>query len=528
MDKFIPTEVKDLTESKERVIRNVVNKIENPNPKPKRTWQYAIITVVVTMCVMLFILNEVLTKIEPSVADQPSPTELHIDLLKPIFSEEQGLYYLDGVTLGDSQSKVIERLGENYTIEQEDEIDADFIMDYDGMARFYFNENQLDSIVYMNVDKNYYDKLFNGYDGFKYVHSRYVDHDNHYFYSKESSHVLHASRGATDGNLNLSLYYPDSNLKGNAEFLYMTEQNINNEQQYPIDLNIDLAKPTFSEEQGYFYFHGVTLGDSPSKVIERLGGNYIIGQADGSDSDFLLNYDGLASFLFYNDKLDSIVLMKVDKDYFAQIYENYEGIKYSSDGNRYRYIFSQETYQLIKGEIIPDGSLYVYLMVPDDNLDFFENMGYQETEQSSTPIEEKKPEFKEVEGLFYLHGVTLGEPQSDVIERLGENYAIMDEEEMMSSPDYVFEEDGKVRLYIRNDKLFSVAIDNVNQEYFNQLFESYEGIKFGSGQHRFIYSKETDHIIKAEIIPDGSLTLSLFYPGPDFKEIKDSLDLINE
>lgn len=65
----------------------------------------------------------------------------------------------------------------------------------------------------------------------------------------------------------------------------MKEQNINNEQQSPTDLNVDLGKPTFSEEEGYLYIHGVTLGDSPSKVIERLGENYVRGQADGSGSD---------------------------------------------------------------------------------------------------------------------------------------------------------------------------------------------------------------------------------------------------
>lgn len=219
MNNYIPNEVKDLTESKKRVMRNVLNEIQNRSKRPKHNWRYVVITAVLTMSAMLFILNEVLTENEPSVAEQPSSTELDIDLSKPTFSDEQGLLYLDGVTLGDSQSKVIEHLGENYTIEQEEGSATDFIMDYDGMARFYFNENQLDSIVYMNVDENYYDKLFNDYVGFKFVYSRYIDHDNHYFYYKESAHILHASTGATDGNLILSLYYPDQDLRENAEFL---------------------------------------------------------------------------------------------------------------------------------------------------------------------------------------------------------------------------------------------------------------------------------------------------------------------
>ncbi len=127
----------------------------------------------------------------------------------------------------------------------------------------------------------------------------------------------------------------------------MTQQNIKSQHTSPTNTNVDLAKPTFTEEEGYLYFHGVTLGDSPSKVIERLGENYIIGQADGSGSDFLINYDGVASFHFYNDKLNSIVLIKVDKDYF----ENYLII--TMDLKLLKMItiviiYSEETCQVIK------------------------------------------------------------------------------------------------------------------------------------------------------------------------------------
>ena len=105
MDKFIPSEVKDVTESKKRVMRNVENEIQNRSKRPKRNWRYAVIAAVVTMSAMLFVLSEVLTENEPSVADQPSPAEVDIDLSKPIFSEEQGVFYLEGITLGDSQAK---------------------------------------------------------------------------------------------------------------------------------------------------------------------------------------------------------------------------------------------------------------------------------------------------------------------------------------------------------------------------------------------------------------------------------------
>ena len=200
MDKFIPTEVKDLTESKKRVMGNVLNEIENRSKRPKHNWRYVVIAAVLTMSAMLFVINEVLTENEPSVAEQPSPTELHIDLSKPTFSEEQGLFYLDGVTLGDSQSKVIEVFGENFTIVQEDDSEADFVMDYDGHARFYFIEDKLDSIVFMNVDEDYFDKLFNDYDGFKFIYFGIV-YDDRFFYSNETNQIVKASTQSIDENL---------------------------------------------------------------------------------------------------------------------------------------------------------------------------------------------------------------------------------------------------------------------------------------------------------------------------------------
>ena len=247
---------------------------------------------------------------------------------------------------------------------EEDGSEADVVMNYEGQVKFYFIEDKLDSIVFMNVDEDYFDRLFSDYSGFKFVYSRYVDHDNHYFYSKESARVLHASTGATDRNLNLSLYYPDTDLRENAEFLYMTQQKIKNQHPSSTKSNIDLAKPTFSEKDGYLYLHGVTLGDSPSKVIERLGENYIIGQADGSESEFLINYGDVASLGFYNDKLDSIVLIKVDKDYFDELFTQYEGLKIIE--NDYdRYIYSEETSQLIKATTqTPNNDLYLYIGYP--------------------------------------------------------------------------------------------------------------------------------------------------------------------
>ena len=374
MDKFIPTEVKDLTESKKRVMRNVVDEIQNRSKRPKHKWRYVVIAAVVTMSAMLFVLNEVLTENEPSVADQPSPAELDIDLSKPIFSEEQGLFYLDGITLGDSQAKVIEVFGENFTIVQEDDSEedgseADVVMNYRGQAKFYFIEDKLDSIVFMNVDEDYVDKLFNDYGGFKFIFHWYLDNDNRLFYSKETSHILHASTMSMDGNLYLSLFRagPD-HWEQKAEYLYRTQQNLKNQHPSPTNTDVDFAKPTFSEKEGYLYLLGVTIGDSPSKVIERLGDNFIIEQADVSESDFYLDYEGVASFGFYNDKVNSIILRKVDKNYFDELFNDYDGVKFvssSHEDDNDRFIYSEETYQVMKASTqTPNKDLYLYIGYP--------------------------------------------------------------------------------------------------------------------------------------------------------------------
>ncbi|MFC5603636.1 hypothetical protein [Sporosarcina koreensis] len=379
MDKFIPTEVKDVTESKKRVMRNVENEIQNRSKRPKHNWRYAVIAALVTMSAMLFVLTEVLTENEPSVAEQPSPAEIDIDLSKPIFSEEQGVFYLEGITLGDSQSKVIEVFGENFTIVQEDDreedgSEADVVMNYRGQTKFYFIEDKLDSIVFMNVDEDYFDKLFNDYGGFKFIFHWYLDNDNRLFYSKETSHILRASTTMSmDGNLYLSLFRAGQDHWGQkAEYLYKTQQNLKNQHPSPTNTDMDFAKPTFSEKEGYLYLLGVTIGDSPSKVIERLGANFIIEQSDISESDFYLDYGGVASFGFNHDKVNSITVRKVDKNYFDELFNDYDGFKISHEGDSDRFIYAEETYQVMKASTqTPKKDLYLYIGYPGP--EFWEN-----------------------------------------------------------------------------------------------------------------------------------------------------------
>ncbi|MFJ7828289.1 hypothetical protein [Psychrobacillus sp. NPDC096623] len=211
MNNYIPNEVKDLRTSKQRVMQNVVDEIENTSRRSKYKWRYVVITAVLTISTILFVFNEIFIENE-----QQSATEMQLDFTKPSISEDQGLLYLHGVTLGDSQSKVIERLGVNYTVDDfEDGSGADFILDYGDIARFYFYQDKLDSIIFMKVDKTYFDKLFNDYKGFKFLTP--TTGNDRYFYSKETGQLLKATI-VPDGNLYLYLMRGEKDLLKNPDF----------------------------------------------------------------------------------------------------------------------------------------------------------------------------------------------------------------------------------------------------------------------------------------------------------------------
>lgn len=208
MDNYTPNEIKDLAAIKQRVMRNVVQEIENNSQRPKYRWRSVVMTAVLTIGVMLFVLNQL------SIVDQHSATKLQIDLNQPTFYEKEGLFYLHGLTLGDSKSKVVELVGEDYTIEfQEDGSNADLIFDYGGKARFYFYQGKLDLILLMNVNEDKFDKLFNEYNG-----EKFTSYEQRYLYSSQTSHIIKAE--STPMGLYLYLSYADpEELKDNEGYL---------------------------------------------------------------------------------------------------------------------------------------------------------------------------------------------------------------------------------------------------------------------------------------------------------------------
>ncbi|MEH7383372.1 sigma-E factor regulatory protein RseB domain-containing protein [Bacillus sp. JJ1533] len=160
------------------------------------------------------------------------------------------------------------------------------------------------------------------------------------------------------------------------------EESKQNEKQQSTDLN--LQKPSFSNQKGYLYVHGITLGDSMDKVIERLGEKYSVDEEDGSGADVILDYNGLARFYIKDQKVNWILLMKVDKKYFNNLFDGYEGSKFTSlinGADSDRYFYSKETNQILKATTnVPNRDLYLYLTYPGPEI--LENPDFQKMEQS--------------------------------------------------------------------------------------------------------------------------------------------------
>lgn len=192
MDNSTPTDI----EIEQRISENVVYEIENKSRKSKYRWRFVMISAIFTLSVMFFMINQILNDVQQSANIQ------QFDFTQPNFYEEQGLFYLNGFTLGDSKSKVIERLGEKASTEiqvaglsaesgiteiQEDGMGADLILDYKGDARFYFYEDKLFSILLLNTNEERFEKIYNEYTGMKFT-----SYGHHYLYSGETAHIIKA------------------------------------------------------------------------------------------------------------------------------------------------------------------------------------------------------------------------------------------------------------------------------------------------------------------------------------------------
>lgn len=208
MNNYTPTEIKDLQAIKQRVIFNVLQEIENGPRKPAFRWRFVILSAVLTISSILFIVNQMF------MGDKHATT---IDFTEPAFYEEQGLFYLHGVTLGDPKAKVTKLLGENYTTEfQEDGSNANLILDYGGNARFYFIQEKLVSIILIGTNEQRFDEVFTHYKG-----TKFTVEETQFLYSSETSHVIKAE--FTPNGLYVFLMYAGPDFAETQKFLELQD-----------------------------------------------------------------------------------------------------------------------------------------------------------------------------------------------------------------------------------------------------------------------------------------------------------------
>lgn len=144
---------------------------------------------------------------------------------------------------------------------------------------------------------------------------------------------------------------------------------------------IDFTQPLIEDKQGIFYVHGITLGVPKTTVVERLGEKSLTEiQEDGSGADLILDYNGDALFYFYEEELFRILLLNTNENAFAKLYNAYNGIKFTS--NTQRYLYLSETSHIIKAELTPMGTLHVSLSFVDP-AELLENEGYMKLKDNT-------------------------------------------------------------------------------------------------------------------------------------------------
>ncbi|WP_107842151.1 hypothetical protein [Metasolibacillus meyeri] len=110
------------------------------------------------------------------------------------FKEEQGKFYLYGITLKDKKSHVIHNLGENYkqlSNPEEYVFGGDFIFEFDNV-RVYFQNDLVKAIEILEMDEAYYEELYNSsiVDGLVYKSSGDEYNVARYFYSENNEQLL--------------------------------------------------------------------------------------------------------------------------------------------------------------------------------------------------------------------------------------------------------------------------------------------------------------------------------------------------
>lgn len=363
MNKFLPPELKDLSESRKRVMQNVMEKVESSPAKRKWKWPYTAMTAAILASAMFFVLQVTMNKEDGKPAsdteipqieggepvdsvDSPKDEkkskdegEVALDLSKPTFINNEGVFTVNGITVRDMQADVINHLGQSYTLEDDlDGSGADMAMNYDNQIIVYFYKDKMDSILFLDMDEEHARQIF-----MDATEVKFMSGETRFIYSVETAQIIKMEY-TPDGQLNVRFSQNDDpNFGSNLGFTL--EQTGGNS--YRIGLNH--TQPIVSIAKENLYLHGITLGDSESKVITYFGDDYAWNEKD--DGETTISYGDELEFTFMDGKLETMRYLKVDEKYFNQVLANFEGVD----------LYSEENAQMISTEHSSAGDLIVTL-----------------------------------------------------------------------------------------------------------------------------------------------------------------------
>lgn len=162
----------------EELMPNVIQEAEKPR---KNRWVIYLLTALLAV-VILYSINQLFNNTKLSTITPP------IDFTQPMFEEKEGRFYMQGVTIGDTKEKIVALFGENALKEyEEDGSGADYILDYNGDARFYFYEGKLFLMILLNTNEEAFTHLYDTYSGHKFTTD-----GGRFFYTTETLPVLKA------------------------------------------------------------------------------------------------------------------------------------------------------------------------------------------------------------------------------------------------------------------------------------------------------------------------------------------------
>lgn len=363
MNKFLPPELKDLSDSKKRVMENVTETLVTRPAKRKLKWQYAAMTAAVLASALFFVFQVTMNKEEgkpttdtevpqikgekpvdsvESPEDEEKPIddgEVMLDLSKPTFTNEEGVFIVNGITVKDTQEDVINQLGESYTlVDNLDAPGADMAMNYDNRIMVFFYKDKVESILVLDMDEEHARQIY-----MDTAEIKFMSDTTRYIYSAETAHII-KMEFTPDGHLNVWFKLNDDpNLGSNPGFIL--EQV--GENSYHIALNH--SQPIVSIAKENLYLHGITLGDPESKVITYFGDADT--RIEKDDGETTISYRDELEFTFREGKLEFMSYLKVDEEYFNQVLADFEGVD----------LYSAETSQMISTEHSDAGDLIVTL-----------------------------------------------------------------------------------------------------------------------------------------------------------------------